>query len=184
MLWALRGASAGRPCSAASWHGVRWRPETCPAWVSGDIQGCPQERPRGTSEIRLSSQPGGQKCVPQGAWDSAHPEARHDTESVLAGGGPSEADRHACPRDPEALTLPTERPEDARLSPSRPARLSPSVPRGRAPPRQAHDSVRERAAPPGVTARPFLSPHQVYEILKRTTCAKAKYSMGKDIFGA
>ena len=26
-----------------------------------------------------------------------------------------------------------------------------------------------------------LSPQQVYEILKRTTCTKAKYSMGEDI---
>lgn len=36
-----------------------------------------------------------------------------------------------------------------------------------------------------VTVRPsFLSLQQVYEILKRTTCTKAKYSMGEDIAGA
>lgn len=38
---------------------------------------------------------------------------------------------------------------------------------------------------PQVTVRPsFLSLQQVYEILKRTTCTKAKYSMGEDIAGA
>lgn len=34
---------------------------------------------------------------------------------------------------------------------------------------------------PRVTIRPFLSPQQVYEILKRTTCTKAKYSMGEEL---
>lgn len=46
------------------------------------------------------------------------------------------------------------------------------------------DRLRESSCTPPlpeVTTRSSLSPQQVYEILKRTTCTKAKYSMGKAI---
>lgn len=51
-----------------------------------DIQGCPQERSRETSDIRLTSQPEGQKRVPQGAWDGCSPRS-----PAWHGGDPAEA---------------------------------------------------------------------------------------------
>lgn len=97
-----------------------------------DIQGCPQERSRGTSDIHLTSQPEGQKRVPQGAWDGCSPRS-----PAWHGGDPAEA-ATLVPEIAGALAPLAEPPEGHAAAP---------VTLGCAPSRQAHDSVREPCRP-------------------------------------
>lgn len=122
--------------------------------------------------------------VPRGARDSSQPRIA-GCRRCLTEGRKGEAgvllSQQLLPQHSTPSALGTRvRRKACRLSSEESGWLS-QVMRDRVPFWPSWDSFRV----PRVTVRPsFLSPQQVYEILKRTTCTKAKYSMGEDIAGA
>lgn len=129
----------------------------------------------------------GEQPVPWGARDNSQPR-KAGCRRCLTEGRKGETgvllSRQLLPQHgtPSALGTRVRR-KACLLSSEESGRLS-QVMREHVPFRPSWDSFRVPRLPRVTICPSFLSPQQVYEILKRTTCTKAKYSMGEDIAGA